>query len=253
MLLMFLGGLFCAQHVSAQCRAPKFRIGRDFGTSIFISVSARDFTVDKLICLSRELRVRRHASGRFAVSFFGSKEAAAYFAPMIEDLYREEFGSQLHADYSFDPEKGETLSISPMGFSTPPSLLTTLTLPLKAAAHCNLQLGERCLIVVPTTQYPLEALKKGTSGDVTLAGTIKADGEVKNIHVVGADVNPGEGKNDLANAAVQTLGSWQFDAGPADEAIQITFSYVVDKSLAPGIDTDVLWALPKRVVITGKP
>ena len=254
-LLLLFATLFCSLPVSAQCRVPHFYIGQDFRTSVFVSISPRDFTVDKMVCLAHALRKRRHASNKlFYVTFFSSKEAAAYFQPQVEGAYRPEFGRQLHANYSFDPKQGETLDIWPMGYYTPPSLDTTLTLPLETTARCNLQLHERCLMaVIEKPGYPGDALRKGVSGKIMLAGTINAEGQVTRIQIAGADVTPHEGRDVLANAAIQNLAAWQFDSGVADTAIQITYSYAIDTSLAAGIGTDVKWMLPDGITIRGKP
>jgi hypothetical protein len=40
---------------------PHFRMARDFGASIFVSVSPRDFTVNSLICVAQIPMERSHA------------------------------------------------------------------------------------------------------------------------------------------------------------------------------------------------
>jgi TonB family protein len=248
--------LFVCAGVSAQCHPPRFRKGQDYGGSVFLSVAPRDFTVEKLICLGQTLRKRRKAE-TFGVMFFSSYEAAKYFRPPVEGRPPRwaEWARQLHATYSFDgPKREESLDIIPLGYESGPSLDTRITLPLGATPHCRVQIQGRCLkAVLRQNTYPAEALKAKASGKVVLTGRIGADGSVAGIQVIEAGVNPGEEKDVLANAALQNLVGWQFDAGQGENPIRITYSYAIDVSLSPGSQPQMQLDLPNRVMIRGNP
>jgi hypothetical protein len=59
--------------------------------------------------------------------------------------------------------------------------------------------------------------------------------------------------NVLANGARQNLRSSQFDAVQRANPIGITYSYVNDSTLPPGLETQVHSDLPSQITIVGKP
>jgi outer membrane biosynthesis protein TonB len=112
---------------------------------------------------------------------------------------------------------------------------------------------DRCLMaVVEQIAYPEEALEGRTSGTVTLTGRIEKDGGVAAIRVMN-DLGASRGDDALVHAAAKNLGSWQFDRGMTDDAMQVTYSYDIDTSLPLGIKTHVEWKLPEGIMIRGNP
>jgi hypothetical protein len=253
----------CGGDLFAQCKAPRYRKGQDYGASVWISIAPRDFTLEKLICLGQTLRNKRlRDPGQFGVFFFTSFEAAKYFQPPVEGVPPKwrVWARNLHAIYSYeknDKDKNkskETIDIIPLGYGEGPSIGTTLNLSLINQQHCGLQIEERCLmLVMQSIDYPEEALKAKVSGKVTLTGIISLDGRVGNLQVAEADVSPSEAKDVLATASFVNLESWRFDSGKAETPIRITFTYAIDASSPAGLNDDVNWELPNQIVIRGNP
>lgn len=246
--------LFACSLASAQCQVPHFHVGQDYYGSIYISISPRDFTVNKLACIGQALKRRRPDSKGMYVVFFSSYEAALRFKPPGTAGSWPRYERELHAVYDLKTGQQATLDIFPVGFTSLDSLYTTITLPSGTAPHCHLQVQNRCLMaVVQQVTYPAAALQAKTSGDTTLTAQVNSEGRVTNVKVAAANANPQGHGDALASAAIQNLKTWQFDAGTASVPFRITFSYVIDSSLPPGMDTAVKWDLPDRVVIRGKP
>jgi TonB family protein len=242
----------------AECNVAHFRKGRDFGSSVFVSISPHDFNLNKLVCLAHSLRHKRRLDGdTFNVLFFSSDKAAIEFQPPVEG-YQPGWpasGQQLHAMYLFNQKNGgESLDILPLGYQAPPSVNTTIKLPAATDQNCKLQIQGRCLmVVIKPVVYPEEALEKRASGKITLAATIDSQGRVVNAKILEADRTPASVKQTLANAAIQNLKGWQFNKGSNEQAIRITYSYKIDPSLSPALQTDVKWELPTQIVIRHNP
>ena len=258
--LTLLCGLIvsCISEGSAECNVGHFRKGQDFGSSVFVSMSPHDFTLNKLVCLAHNLRAKRRlGAGSFNVLFFSSDKAAVEFQPPVEG-YQPGWpasGQHLHAMYLLNHKnEEESLDILPLGYQAPPSVNTTIKLPLATDPNCKLQIQGRCLMaVLRPIVYPEEALKKRASGKITLAATIDSRGRVVNAKVVEADRTPAGQQQILANAATQNFESWQFNQGADAQAIQITYSYTIDPSLSPALHTDVKWELPSQIIIRQNP
>lgn len=83
--------LALADYSLAQCHAPHFRVGKDFSSrddalgSLFISIRARDLTIDKLGCLVQTLSKRHPAWKDAGVLIFDSREAANNFHATYAD------------------------------------------------------------------------------------------------------------------------------------------------------------------------
>lgn len=243
---------------SAQCHPPHFRTGQDYGASLFISVERRDFTLDKLTCLAQALRDRHPDWKTFGVIFFDSYEAAQYFhGQQVEDIYPKwpEWAKEVHAMYSFDADKHEeSLEIWPVGFTSAPSLDTTVNLPLAGARHCRLEIQNRCLMAaMEKITYPQGAPPTRASGTVALVGLIRRDGRVTGLRVAEVDVRPAQEKGRLANAALNDLETWQFDAGGHDDPIRIVYSFAIDAALPRGVAPEVRWVSPNEVEVRANP
>jgi len=249
--LIFLAGA----PASAQCRPPQFRMGQDYGSSVFVSIERRDFTIEKLTCLARTLR-RRWST--FGVVFLDSYEAAQnYRGAPVEDIYPKwpEWAKEVHALYSFDASKHEeSLEVWPMGENTAPSWSTTIALPIVGAPHCRLEIQNRCLMAaMEKVTYPQEAPETRASGVVMLVGTIGRDGGVSGLRVETADVKPPPGREQLVRAAIQDLKAWQFDAAAHDDPIRIVYSFAIDTARPRGAPPQVRWVSPNQVEVRANP
>ena len=245
--------------VSAQCRAPHFRRGADYGRLLSVSIQKRDFSIDKLTCLAQTLRSNRRNLESFDLLFFSSHEASQRFRGIpVESGFPprwHKWAKELHAAYSFDADKHkENLEIMPMGFGTAPILRTMLDLPLPAAPHCRLEIQNRCLMAaMEQISYPQEALKKRATGVVVLTGVIRRDGQCAGLHLQETDVKAGEDTEWLVNVAFQDLRTWQFDAADRDDAVRVTYSFAVDASLPRGVAPQVEWVSPSQVKVRANP
>lgn len=242
---------------AAQCRAPRFRKGRDYGGSMYVSIRPKDFTLDSLTCLGQTLRKNRRAWKSFQVLFFTSRDGAYNFSPAPIEVQRawwSQWARKLHAGYFFDAEKHEEyLEIMPLGYEDE-SYYSKVVLPLAATPHCRLDIAGRCLTAVgQPVAYPEDALRARASGRIVLTGTINRSGGVTGLQVAEADVNPREEKESLVNATILNLNTWQFDSAKRDDLFRINYSYVIHTLLARGSMSEVVWALPNEITVRGNP
>jgi hypothetical protein len=101
MSLIIIG---CSSYATAQCRPPGFKKGRDYGATVHVSLTARDFNVANLVCIVKTLQRKRQI---VQVLFFTSAEAAQNFVPSQIEAPPEaaSWAKDLHADYVFESEK----------------------------------------------------------------------------------------------------------------------------------------------------
>jgi hypothetical protein len=85
-----------------------------------------------------------------------------------------------------------------------------------------------------------------------LTGTATPQGQVKNIRVVAADIRPASRKTAVIQAVLKNLGTAQLQPASHEDAIRITYSYAIDRSLQPGQDRPD-FALPNRITILFRP
>jgi TonB family protein len=67
-------------------------------------------------------------------------------------------------------------------------------------------------------QYPSELKKRGIGGTVQLRATVKADGTVKDIAVIG-------GSPALADAAKASVREWKFAPGSAETSVKVIVKF----------------------------
>jgi hypothetical protein len=162
----------------------------------------------------------------------------------------------MHARYVLDAAKHEEfVEIMPLGASSALGAGAygfRIDLPVAAPPSCGLRIGSRCMIALQQFSYPHEPGSK-PSGRVTLAGTIARDGGVRHVRAVKTESVPAGGGDLLAHAAVQDLSNWRLEPGPREEAIRITYSYVIDRKLQYDDTSLVDFALPNEVTIRGNP
>jgi TonB family protein len=229
-----------------------------------ISIPWDGFSPDNLVCLATRLRERYRDRSHILIYIFSSHETSKY-SIMVGELDEGVFRTfkQIHALYVLDADADYAyLKILPAGVlpphtaSTEGPYSTQIDLPVSGTPHCYLEINARCLIVLEDPRYPFEAFKRRGSGTVTLAGTITRSGKVSQVRVTKKESAP-EGEEDvrdlMAAAAVSNLSTWRLEPGPHAEAIQITYSYVIDHSLPRGVSGQVQWALPNGVEISTSP
>jgi TonB family protein len=220
-----------------------------------VSIAPGDITFNKLICLAQTLRDSHSNWKDVSVLVFSSRDAAERFLPAPVEVQRTwwaRWARQLHAAYFLDSDKHEEyLEIMPLGFEEESSF-ARVDLPLAAQPSCHLDLEHRCLMAVAREiAYPEQALNEKVTGKIVLTGRINRDGRVTEVRVIGADVHPTEDMNLLANAALQNLRAWQFDAGQRDDPMQITYTYTIVPSGAPRNQPTAQFELPGGVEIRG--
>ncbi len=168
----------------------------------------------------------------------------------VEDL------EQLHARYVLDTgQHEEYIEIMPVGTRdtlAPGEYSYRIDLPAAAPPHCELRIGSRCVTALQEVSYPHEPGSKPT-GRVTLTATITRDGGIGHVRAVKTESVPAGESGLLAHAAVQDLSSWRLEPGPREEAIRITYSYVLDRKLQYDDTSLVDFALPSEITIRGSP
>ena len=248
--LVWIGG----GSLSAQCRPPNFRVGQDYIAAMFISMDLRDFTLDRLTCLAQTLRNSRSDRDSFAVFFFDSHEAARKFRGMPVEGGQpprwSQWAKHLHASYSFDAGKEETLSLTPMGFATATALASKLDVPIATPPYCHVELANRCLVAgLDRIAYPTEARRSSSEVAFVLAGTILPNGRVSAVHLADRPIRADRTSQRLAQAAIRDLQTWQFDTGKTRDTMRIEHSFSTDDSLPEGSPPQVQWTPPNQVKI----
>jgi Gram-negative bacterial TonB protein C-terminal len=247
-LAMCIALLGCAQLTIAQCHAPRYRKGRDYGATVHVSIAPSEFSLVNLACLSEKLHAQR---GRSQILFFTSQVAAANFTPAKIETPPpwKSWAADLHAGYFF--ESGTAfLEIYPFGYEGDSSQKSRLDLPLLGSSHCREEFAGRCVIVLAGMSFPSEALEKGNGGSIVLSGTINKDGQINGIRVVKNGMSEEKDRSLFANVAIQNFARWRMDSQPREDSVQITYSFVVDSAHARE-STEIKWELPDRVVVIG--
>jgi len=250
----------------AQCPTPRYRTGATLADSkaeliMSISIPLREFAPSRLVCLATSLKERYRDRPSIIVSIFSSPEAASNSIGVLlqeETTAEVRMLAQMHGRYVFSSERHEDyLELIPVltwqsnMWNGPYD--TRIDLPIAATPRCRVEILQRCLIASDGIDYPYEALKRGASGTVTLAGTVTRSGKISHVRVVKTESAPEGEASLLANAAARDLSSWRLEPGRRHGVIQITYLYAIDKSLPKRGHTDVRWVLPNEVAIRGNP
>ena len=163
-------------------------------------------------------------------------------------------GRAVRARYSDDATKHEeSLSITPMGYGTSPSLSAEIAVPLPAAPHCPWEIQGRCVTATDPVAYAGEARRDQAAGTVVLAATVNTDGSVTGARVVELDVAPRNAGRLLARSAIENLKALQLDAAGHSEAIRIRYSFAIDPALARGGAPEVQWIAPDQIRVRAGP
>jgi len=225
--------------------------------AVSISIPLRDFAPNRLVCLANSLKQRYPNRESIAVYIFSS-QAAARASIFGQETTKEDLETlaQMHARYTLETRRHEEyVEIMPVGVTSAlgaGAYSTRIDLPAAASPRCGEEVDKRCLIAMQEFAYP-EAAGRRLSGKVTLIGAITQSGEVSRVRVLRAEASSESEKDLLTNTASEQFSSWRLEPGPRQEAIQITFSYVIDSSLHYKGETKVDWALPNGVTIRGSP
>lgn len=241
-----------------QCRPPDFKVGRNYGASVYVSIQPRDFTIENAICLAQTLRREHPDWTSFNVLIFASQEAANDFQPSHGDYENEEVWAeaarQLHAGYFFDSNMHEErLDILPLGYQTASSLTSRINLPFVNQPTCRLEYSHRCLILLDGPRFQADALRARASGTVTLTGMISRGGEVSRIEVLGSSVTPEQWRSQLTNDSIANLRSWKLEPSESEDHVRVTYDYISDTSLPKNYKLDVKFALPDQITVAGNP
>jgi hypothetical protein len=262
-LAALCSSLWWVAAADARCQPPQYRAGATFvdtatDLATNISISPQGFTPGRLVCLATSLKDRYRGRTNILVNIFNSPKLTRR-SLFVQEYTKEDLKmfSQVHARFVFDADKHEEyIEIMPLGVT--PSLRTgpystRIDLPAAGAPHCRLEINSRCLLALENVIYPDEALRRKTSGSVTLTATITIAGRVKHVRVAKTDVHPDAADVLLANAAVRNFSSWRLERGPIQEATRITYSYAIDDALPNRGQTQIQWDLPREVRIRRSP
>lgn len=259
-----------ASSAFAQCAAPKYVVGRVWPetepatTTISISIQLTDFVPSRLICLAPELKAR-YRDKNINAWIFSSPDAARRYHGDIDfgDVFpvpgstgvprgTEDFAKELHGIYTYKRDTHEeSLEVKPLGMSGEEPGDTRIDLPIKAVPRCNVELAGRCLISLDYPRYPVST-RETVSGSVTLTGTVTRQGRVVNIQVVEADIKPTSRTTAIVDATLRNLGTARLQPASHEDAIRLTYSYVIDRSLQPGQDRPD-FDLPNKITVLFRP
>jgi hypothetical protein len=249
-----------SRSAAAECRAPRFRLVKDFihyesgRGAARVTLAPADFALTNLLCLAQALKVQHPDWKEVNVLMFSSEVAAASFSPgKMGPPELWQFDRQLRAFYSLNVSTHEEfLAITPMGLEGGEASDTRIMLPASGTPHCRLEIHDRCLFALDQFMDVADRLRTSGSGSVTLAGTIGRDGKVTGLKTADAGSDRPSDAGSLARSASDNLATWWLEPAPREDPIRITYAYVVDSTLPKG-KVDVQFALPDRVTIRANP
>jgi len=98
------------------------------------------------------------------------------------------------------------------------SFLCGAFLALACASLANAQELQRRIIKKVEAQYPAILKRRGIGGTVRMKVTVKADGAVKHIEVLG-------GNAILADSAQSAVSQWKFAEGASESVVEVSVSF----------------------------
>jgi hypothetical protein len=253
-LFLIAGVLFEAFYAAGACNVPRYRTARTYvnGKEVLIRVSMRleDLAPRRLICLAEAIK-RKYPGRNVSAFIFDSYEAARdYFPSSVEqNPFAIACQSHLHGFYVYNKEKHDDyLLIVPDAFSleVDSPFTTRIDLPSVGAPVCKLAIDGRCLLEFHPIESPFED-RPGVPGRVTLAASIRRNGLVSNLTVVGAEAEPPEGRAALIDWARGNLSTWRFEPGPHTDRLRITYRF--EPRETAGQRPEVRFVLPDEVSI----
>jgi hypothetical protein len=240
----------------SQCDPPPYRRATSLKSSqgtFKVSVRPQDFNVNRILCLAEDLKKRHPEWEDIALLIFDSHDIAKKYAGYIlEDVPSNRWAKNLHVMYSLHKAKGEEdLFILPFGYNTGPSDTTKIVLPVQGKPRCHYEVAGRCAIAFEGYDY-LYRVGQAASGTVRVSATIDPDGRIDDVRVDEANISPADRRAECVSAAVQDFSRWRLEATGKKEALQMTYTYSVDRGLRQG-DTEVRYDLPNAVLIQTNP
>lgn len=256
-----------ANSATARCAAVSYKVGQIISDSpnealLTISIDPRDLAPPQLICLAEALRRRYQNRQTINIFIFSSFIAAKYYTPV--DVDRDEpsninktkshfHARDLHAIYTFEAMTGEEyVDLKPEGFESPSSSDMRFKLPATTIPHCRNELSGRCVLIMQSLRYPIEALRSRSSGTVTLTGTIERDGKITRVKAVDATTVPSNGVDAFVREAIGNIATWRLEAASHKDTFRTTYSYILDSSV-PRLEVGVQFGLPNLITIRARP
>jgi hypothetical protein len=251
----------------ADCGKIHYAIGQNYIAAqaarglATVSLRPEEITVANLVCMAQGLHATYPQWRGVVVLFFASPEAAKRFRPEWEmgDYVGPEppfwkWETDMRAGYFLDVEKGEEyLLLLPFGWNAGRADLSTrIDLPLAGTPHCNVAVGNRCLMAWDRFDYPSEPAVGVASGSVIVEGRVGRDGVVTSVRATDGGSYPEAAAKTLTDTAIKHVRSWRFEPSTRDDPFRITYWYTPDSSIAPGT-TRINVEFPERVRVSGNP
>lgn len=98
------------------------------------------------------------------------------------------------------------------------TLLRGAFLALVCVSAANAQELQRRIVKKIEAQYPAILKRRGIGGTVRMKVTVKADGTVKHIEVLG-------GNAILADSAQSAVSQWKFAEGGSESTVEVSVSF----------------------------
>jgi hypothetical protein len=261
-LLAVAAVLMRQEPLSAQCAPPHFQIVSDSFGELAVMVPQAEFTIANLICVTDILQQRHLSGDLLAINFFDAvDDARKYDLGLFLNFSHAEGADARRATYIRDrtsPGEEYTLAITPRGLSQYQEAFdddTEMKIDrgIPTPGHCRLEMDGRCLLHLAALAYPILARTLGVMGAVSVAGTIQADGTVRDVHATTSAVAPQMSAHILVQEAVNNLLSWRFEPSARESSIQITYDYSLVDQLPKGGEPHVSFELPTRITILDVP
>jgi len=241
--------------IIADCRAIQYRDGNVLADSkteavIQISISQSDLEPQKLRCLANQLKERFSGAEKILAVIFTSHDAALHWhvGSVEADPANWIRQSYLHAVYTYDPTEGKDyVELFPIYDMS--EIETKIDRRSTGPISCRAQVAQRCLVSLQRLDYPVDAFRRGESGEVTLTAKIMKNGEIKSV--VGSEGANKSGT--FSQSALKNLKTWKFEQAPTIDNIRIRYSYVFDNLEKQNRATRVHFTLPDGVTITASP
>jgi hypothetical protein len=232
----------------------------DTATEIVLSIAIRpaNLTRDRLSCLARTFREKYRDRRKITVFVFTSDSAARQYSgpELVETIpARRAIVRQMHATYYFDADKHvDSITLMPLGTDTGGPFDMQFDLTVATWSPCRFEINGRCLVALQDIRYPNDLLTAKTSGSVTMTARIARDGAVSHVQIAKIEGSDGAASARLAQEAKSNLKTWRVEAGSREDAIRITYNYVIDPSLPTSgeLGADVTLSLPSGVTIRGR-
>lgn len=234
-----------AQPVVSSCELPRYRMAPTGGSTV--SVPPADFTLPKVACLGRTLRMKAGpAFPAGGILVFDSESAAAAFDLSGERVSGTSSYSHLRATYAWSPT-GESLKIHLRGYGHGDKYDNVVDLTSKEY-RCADSVANRCLLAIDQMPDPESSPTLRLNGSLTIAGRIGRDGRISGTRVVMNDVESTLQRTKLENAVRNHLRTWWIE--PSTRVDQVSISYYSGGALErAAIGTELALDLPDQIAI----